>query len=65
MQVQPKSEHPMTDAEVRARTNRGWDEWYAYLDANGGTAPGRRAITETLMKEHSLDPWWAQTIAVE
>ena len=65
MRVEPKSEHPMSDDEARRATGRGWKEWYAMLDAAGGTAPGRRAITDSLMKEHALKPWWAQTIAVE
>jgi uncharacterized protein YndB with AHSA1/START domain len=65
MRVTAESEHPMTEESVRAATGRGWEEWYALLDGAGGTAPGRRAITDTLMKEHALPPWWAQTIAVE
>ena len=65
MHVVAESEHPMSDAAARAATGRGWDEWYALLDGAGGTAPGRRAITDALMKEHGLAPWWAQTVAVE
>ena len=65
MRVDPKSEHPMSDADARQATGRAWEEWYALLDGAGGTAPGRRAIADSLMKDHGLDPWWAQTIAVE
>lgn len=65
MRVQPKSEHPMSHGDVRAATGRTWEEWYDLLDDRGGPAPGRRAITEALMQEHRLEPWWAQTIAIE
>ena len=65
MHVEPKSEHPMTDADARAATGRTWEDWFDSLDAAGGPAPGRRAITDRLMKEHGLTAWWAQTIAVE
>ena len=65
MKVEPKSEYPMTNADATAATGKAWEDWYRVLDASGGTAPGRRAITERLAKEHGLAPWWAQTVAVE
>lgn len=65
MNVESKSEHPMTDADAAAATGKAWEDWYRLLDASGGPTPGRRAITDRLMKEHNLAPWWAQTIAVE
>jgi uncharacterized protein YndB with AHSA1/START domain len=65
MNVEVKSEHPMTDAGATAATGKPFEVWYSVLDASGGTAAGRRAITERLMKEHGLAPWWAQTLAVE
>jgi uncharacterized protein YndB with AHSA1/START domain len=65
MKVDVKSEHPMADADAKAATGKGWEDWYRVIDASGGPAAGRRAITERLMKEHGLAPWWAQTVAVE
>ena len=65
MKVVSKSEHPMADADVKAATGKVWKDWYRLLDTEGGPAPGRRAITDRLMKDHGLDAWWAQTIAVE
>ena len=65
MKVESKSEYPMTDADARDATGKAWEDWFRAIDANGGPAPGRRAITDWLMKEHGLAPWWAQTIAVE
>lgn len=65
MRVDSKSEHSMADADVKAATGKAWEDWFRLLDTAGGTAPGRRAITDSLMKEHGLEAWWAQTIAVE
>jgi uncharacterized protein YndB with AHSA1/START domain len=64
MKVVP-SEKPMEPAEVKRHSGKTWEEWYAHLDKEGGVARGRRAITEALMEVHRLEPWWAQTIAVE
>lgn len=55
----------MTDADVKAATGKQWEDWFRALDDAGGPSPGRRAVTEQLMKEHGLVAWWAQTIAVE
>jgi uncharacterized protein YndB with AHSA1/START domain len=65
MKVVSKSEHPLTDADVKAATGQVWKEWYRFLDDAGGPDAGRRAITDRLMKDHGLEAWWAQTIAVE
>jgi uncharacterized protein YndB with AHSA1/START domain len=65
MKVVSKSEHSMADADVKSATGKAWTDWYRLIDAAGGPAAGRRAITEQLMKEYGLEAWWAQTIAVE
>ena len=65
MKVISTSEHPMADADVKATTGKVWTDWYRLLDDAGGPGAGRRAITERLMKDHGLEAWWAQTIAVE
>ena len=65
MNVEMKSEHPMSDADVENVTGKRFEDWFRQLDNAGGFAPGRRAITEALMKDHGLVAWWAQTIAVE
>ena len=65
MKVISASDHPMTDADVRSATGKAWKDWYRLLDDAGGPSAGRRAITEQLMKQHELEAWWAQTIAVE
>ena len=65
MKVISKSEHPMADADAKAATGKAWKDWYRLLDDAGGPAPVRRAITSSLMEDHGLNAWWAQTLAVE
>jgi uncharacterized protein YndB with AHSA1/START domain len=65
MKVVSKSEHPLADADVKAATGQVWRDWYRILDDAGGPDAGRRAVTDRLMKDHGLEAWWAQTIAVE
>ena len=65
MHVESKSQHPMADADAEAATGKQWEDWFRLLDGAGGTAPGRKAITERLTNDHGLEGWWAQTIAVE
>ena len=65
MNVEMKSEHPMTEAAVKSATSKSFEDWFRELDRTGGPGPGRRAITERLMTDNGLVAWWAQTIAVE
>jgi uncharacterized protein YndB with AHSA1/START domain len=65
MNVESKSDFPMTDADAKHATGKTWEDWFRTLDESGGPEAGRRAITERLMKTHGLVPWWAQTVAVE
>ncbi|GAA2815410.1 DUF4287 domain-containing protein [Saccharopolyspora taberi] len=53
------SEDALTD-----RTGRGWDDWFALLDAWGGTGRNHTEIAAHLRDEHGVDGWWAQTVAV-
>lgn len=53
-----------SDASVRERTGRGWDEWFAVLDAWGATARTHAEIADWLVTEHEVPGWWAQSVAV-
>lgn len=57
-----QSQHPETEEAVRAATGKGWEEWFAVLDAKGGPALGRRAINVFLYDECKVDAWWATTL---
>ncbi|MEV7989418.1 hypothetical protein [Micromonospora sp. NPDC085948] len=54
----------ITDDLIRARTGRGWDEWFALLDAVGATERTHTQIARHLVVEHEVPGWWAQTITV-
>lgn len=59
MNAQP--EH--SDALVRQKTGRGWDEWVATIDAGPGRSAGHRAIASWLIA-NGVDGWWAQAVTV-
>jgi hypothetical protein len=54
----------MTDAGVKARTGKGWDEWFAALDKAGAARLDHKGITAILHGKMKVGPWWGQMIAV-
>jgi len=64
MQVKLESQHPETEEAVRAATGKGWEEWFAVLDAKGGPSLGRRAINLFLYDECKVDAWWCATLNI-
>jgi hypothetical protein len=54
---------PVSDEAVRAKTGRGWEEWFALLDAAGMAKSDHRAITAVL-DEAGVGSWWTQMVAV-
>src|SRR3712207_3275274 len=55
----------MSDDAVRRATGRGWDEWFAVLDAWDAAEHEHKAIATWLGSEHGVPGWWAQGITVE
>lgn len=53
-----------SDAVVRERTGRGWDEWFPLLDDWGATGRTHTEIARWLVSEHGVDGWWAQSVTV-
>ena len=53
-----------SDAAIRERTGRGWEEWFDLLDAQGATDMTHRDIARWLAAELGIDPlaWNAQAI---
>src|SRR5829696_404166 len=50
---------------VEKATGRGWEDWYAILDAAGAADLGHGAIVAHLEREHpEVSSWWRQSIAV-
>ena len=54
----------MTDAAIRAKTGKGWDQWFAALDRKGAKAKDHQAITALLRDGFGLSNWYAQMVAV-
>ncbi|HEV7671782.1 MAG TPA: hypothetical protein VGS22_24945 [Thermoanaerobaculia bacterium] len=54
---------PVSDEAVRAKTGRGWEEWFALLDTAGVAKSDHKAIT-TVLDEAGVGPWWTQMVAV-
>lgn len=66
--MKPPPEGPggqrISDDAVRRRTGRGWQEWFAVLDAAGARDWDHRRIVAFLVREYSLPDWWCQMVAV-
>ncbi len=54
----------VSDAAVRKATGKGWDEWFALLDAWDGTAHSHPEIARHLYETYGIDGWWAQNVTV-
>jgi len=52
------------DETVRAKTGKGWDEWFAILDAWGSKEKGHTQSAKHLREHYELSPWWAQTVTI-
>lgn len=53
-----------SEATVRERTGRGWEEWFALLDGWGAAERSRAEIIGWLGAEHRVGDWWAQCVTV-
>ena len=54
----------VSDEAVRRATNRGWDEWFAILDAAGAVEWDHRQIARYINSAHGVPGWWAQNVTV-
>lgn len=56
---------PRSSEGVRHATGRNREDWFATLDAWGGTDREYREVAAWLVAEHGLSNWWAQKLTVE
>lgn len=54
----------MSDEAIHRNTGKRWDEWFAILDAWGGTDRSHAEIATYLNETHNPGGWWAQGITV-
>ncbi len=64
MSTRRTGEAAIGDEAVREKTGRGWDDWFAILDAWGAAEKGHAPIARHLAEDHGLSPWWSQTVTV-
>ena len=58
------AEPGMSDDAVQRATGKSWDEWFALLDAWGGTAHNHTEIARHINETYGIDGWWAQGVTV-
>jgi uncharacterized protein YndB with AHSA1/START domain len=54
----------LTDAAVRAKTGKTWEEWCKTLDKAGARMMEHAEIALLLQKQMGLSRWWGQMVAV-
>ena len=54
----------ISDAAVRAKTGKGWSDWFEILDAVDATKKTQPQIVAYLGEHHSTAPWWGQMVTV-
>ncbi len=54
----------MSDAAVKAKTGRTWDQWFTLLDKAGAAKMTHAAIAKLIATRHKIPGWWAQAVTV-
>lgn len=52
------------DDAVRAKTGKGWKDWFALLDKAGARRREHKDVALYLYETHKVDGWWSQMITV-
>jgi uncharacterized protein YndB with AHSA1/START domain len=53
-----------SDAAVRSKTGKSWQEWFTILDQAGAMEMDHKGIVGYLKENHSISPWWQQHVTV-
>jgi uncharacterized protein YndB with AHSA1/START domain len=54
----------MSDAAIRRRTGRGWEEWFGMLDEWGAAERPHAEVARWIAAEHGIEGWSAQAVTV-
>ncbi len=54
----------MSDAVIRERTGRTWEEWTQTLDKHDAATMAHRDIAILVSGTYKVAPWWTQAVAV-
>lgn len=60
----PQPALTVSEAVIRRRTGKGWEEWFGLLDEWGATHQSHGAIAGWVREEHGADGWSAQAVTV-
>lgn len=60
----PRETKRSSDEAVKARTGKGWAEWFKILDKAGAKKWPHKEIAAYLGHEQNVGPWWGQMVAV-
>jgi len=60
----PRETKRSSDEAVKARTGKGWAEWFKILDQAGAKKWPHKEIAKYLGHEQNVGPWWGQMVAV-
>lgn len=58
------AEPGFSDVAIRKATGKGWDEWFALLDAWDGTKHSHPEIARHVHEAYGVEGWWAQSVTV-
>lgn len=53
-----------SDASVRDKTGKSWQEWFDILDQAGATEMDHKGIVAYLNENQDISPWWQQHVTV-
>jgi len=65
MRVERKADHAVSETSCKSASGKTLAEWFRALDQHGGIALGRRALSNWLMADQKVEPWWSSTIVSE
>jgi hypothetical protein len=54
----------MSDAAVKAKTGRDWQQWFSILDRAGATKMSHKEMAGYLYSKQGVSGWWSQMVAV-
>jgi hypothetical protein len=54
----------MSDAAVKAKTGKDWQQWFSILDRAGAMKMTHKEMAEYLYEKRKVPGWWSQMVAV-
>jgi hypothetical protein len=52
------------DDSVRAKTGKGWQDWFRLLDKFDVKEKGHTQAAKYLRDKHGVNDWWAQAVTI-